>query len=70
MINLINYFISGQTINSVLDVGTTEVDLKSSNYIIKNLNLNDKTKKSISIDNIKDPFFNNGIINLIYQMQQ
>ena len=42
MINLINYFISGQTINSVLDVGTTEVDLKSSNYIIKNLNLNDK----------------------------
>ena len=60
MINLINYFISGQTINSVLDVGTTEVDLKSSNYIIKNMNLNDKTiKKSISIDNIKDPFFNN-----------
>ena len=58
MINLINYFISGQTINSVLDVGTTEVDLKSSNYIIKNLNLNDKViKKSISIDNIKDPFF-------------
>ena len=57
MINLINYFISGQTINSVLDVGTTEVDLKSSNYIIKNLNLNDKViKKSISIDNIKDPF--------------
>ena len=53
MINLINYFISGQTINSVLDVGTTEVDLKSSNYIIKNLNLNDKViKKSISIDNI------------------
>ena len=56
MINLINYFISGQTINSVLDVGTTEVDLKSSNYIIKNLNLNDKVIKSISIDNIKDPF--------------
>ena len=36
-------------------MGTTEVvDLKSSNYIIKNVDLNDKTiKKSISID-IKD----------------
>lgn len=59
MINLINHFISGQTINSVLDVGTSEADLKSSNYNIKNLNLNDKAiKKSISKDNIKDLFFN------------
>jgi hypothetical protein len=60
MLNLINHFIADYAINSVLDVGTTEVDIKSSNYIIKNLNLNDKAiKKSISIDNIKDPFFNN-----------
>ena len=39
IINLINYFISGQTINSVLDVGTTEVDLKSSNYKLRFINL-------------------------------
>ena len=35
MINLINYFISGQTINSVLDVGTTEVDLKAVTILLK-----------------------------------
>ena len=42
MAKLINHFISDQTINSVLDEGTTEVDLKV-HYIIKNMNLNDKT---------------------------